>query len=102
MILVLRDDFFGAEPRGGGPAAGFAHAVMQVRAGQQRSDTGCHGGDIADGFEAVVRNPHGLHARPATVLVDLAKGFVSVVRIRYNGKVADEPLLRGARRSRGR
>jgi multiphosphoryl transfer protein len=49
--------------------------------------------DIADGFEVVVRNPHGLHARPATVLVDLAKHFVSVVRIRYNDRVADAKSL---------
>ena len=46
-------------------------------------------GDLAEGVEIVIRNPHGLHARPATVLVELAKRFQSVVRIRYAGKVAD-------------
>jgi len=49
--------------------------------------------DGAVGFDIVIRNPHGLHARPATVLVDLAKGFQSAVRIRYNGKSADAKSL---------
>jgi phosphocarrier protein FPr len=49
--------------------------------------------DNGAGFDIVIRNTHGLHARPATVLVDIAKGFASVVRIRYNDKVADAKSL---------
>jgi phosphocarrier protein FPr len=49
--------------------------------------------DVAEGFDIVIRNPHGLHARPATVLVDLAKSFKSTVRIRHNAKVADAKSL---------
>ncbi len=49
--------------------------------------------DLAEGFEIVIRNPHGLHARPATVLVELAKRFQSKIRIRHGGKVADSKSL---------
>jgi phosphocarrier protein FPr len=51
------------------------------------------GADLARGFEIVIRNPHGLHARPATALVELAKRFESAVRIRHGGKVADGKSL---------
>lgn len=47
----------------------------------------------AGGIAIVIANPHGLHARPATELVALAKGFAAVVRISYNGKVADAKSL---------
>jgi multiphosphoryl transfer protein len=49
--------------------------------------------DLANGFEIVIPNPHGLHARPATVLVDVAKSFRSSIRIRHNAKVADAKSL---------
>jgi phosphocarrier protein FPr len=43
--------------------------------------------DLEKGFDIVVRNPHGLHARPATALADLAKRFKSVIRLRHGDKV---------------
>ncbi|SDK05976.1 phosphoenolpyruvate--protein phosphotransferase [Aliiruegeria lutimaris] len=41
--------------------------------------------DFTDGFTAIVDGSHGLHARPATALVELAKTFEAEIRIR-NGK----------------
>jgi phosphoenolpyruvate-protein phosphotransferase len=49
--------------------------------------------DVTEGFEIVIRNPHGLHARPATVLVDVAKKFESVIRIKFNARAADAKSL---------
>jgi phosphocarrier protein FPr len=49
--------------------------------------------DLANGFDIVVRNPHGLHARPATALADLAKGFQSTIRLRMDDRVADAKSL---------
>ncbi len=47
----------------------------------------------AGGVAIVIGNLHGLHARPATELVALAKGFAAAVRISCNGKVADAKSL---------
>jgi multiphosphoryl transfer protein len=49
--------------------------------------------DLPNGFDIVVHNPHGLHARPATALVDLAKSFQSMVRLRLDDRVADGKSL---------
>lgn len=45
--------------------------------------------DFAHGFDIVVPNAHGLHARPATNFVDLAKAFAAAVRVRYGTETAD-------------
>ena len=47
------------------------------------------------GFEHVVTSPHGLHARPATALVDIAKGFEAHVLVRNGNKVGDAKSLIG-------
>nr|WP_321981552.1 phosphoenolpyruvate--protein phosphotransferase [uncultured Cohaesibacter sp.] len=47
------------------------------------------------GFEHVVTSPHGLHARPATALVDLSKTFQSSILVRNGNKVGDAKSLIG-------
>ncbi|SFN88029.1 phosphocarrier protein FPr [Cohaesibacter marisflavi] len=47
------------------------------------------------GFEYVVTSPHGLHARPATALVDLSKTFQSSILVRNGNKVGDAKSLIG-------
>lgn len=49
--------------------------------------------DLGDGFDVTITNPHGLHARPATALVDLAKGFKATIRVRCGERVADAKSL---------
>jgi Phosphotransferase System HPr (HPr) Family len=49
--------------------------------------------DLGDGFDVTIDSPHGLHARPATALVDLAKAFQATVRVRLGDKVADGKSL---------
>ncbi|MFO1113503.1 MAG: phosphoenolpyruvate--protein phosphotransferase [Rhodospirillales bacterium] len=49
--------------------------------------------DLGDGFDVVINNPHGLHARPATALVNLAKGFNATVRVRCGDRIADAKSL---------
>jgi len=48
-----------------------------------------------DGFEATITGPHGLHARPATAIVNLAKRFQATVHIRHGDKVGDAKSLVG-------
>jgi phosphoenolpyruvate-protein phosphotransferase len=43
--------------------------------------------------DVVVPGASGLHARPATALVEVAKGFTSDVRVGYGGKVANAKSL---------
>jgi phosphocarrier protein FPr len=49
--------------------------------------------DLREHFDIVIDSPHGLHARPATALVDIAKGFRSTVRVRHGERVADAQSL---------
>ena len=49
--------------------------------------------DLPHHFDIVIDSPHGLHARPATTLVDIAKGFESIVRIRREDRVGDAKSL---------
>ncbi len=49
--------------------------------------------DLGEGFDVTITNPHGLHARPATALVDLAKGFKATIRVRCGDRVADAKSL---------
>jgi len=44
-------------------------------------------------FDTVITSPHGLHARPATALVDIAKGFQATLRARRGDRVADAKSL---------
>lgn len=46
-----------------------------------------------ESFEAVITGAHGLHARPATNLVNLAKGYSSQIRVSFGDKVADAKSL---------
>lgn len=70
-----------------GSAQGAAPSAAASGPVEKRPD------DLAKGFEIVVRNPHGLHARPATALADLAKSFTSVIRLRHGDKVGDAKSL---------
>jgi phosphoenolpyruvate-protein phosphotransferase len=44
-------------------------------------------------FDAVVQNKTGLHARPATTFVELAKGFQADIRVRHGEQVGDGKSL---------
>jgi phosphocarrier protein FPr len=45
------------------------------------------------GLDVVITGGSGLHARPATVLVDVAKGFDSDIKVRHGTKVANGKAL---------
>jgi phosphoenolpyruvate-protein phosphotransferase len=49
--------------------------------------------EFPDYVEVEVGGVHGLHARPATMFVDLAKKFASEVRVRHDGKIANGKSL---------
>jgi phosphotransferase system HPr (HPr) family protein len=49
--------------------------------------------DFAKWVDVVLTGPAGLHARPATALVDIAKQFTSEVRVRYASRVANGKSL---------
>ncbi|SOC15310.1 phosphoenolpyruvate--protein phosphotransferase [Rhodobacter maris] len=49
--------------------------------------------DFAQGFDVVVAGAHGLHARPATALVEIAKGFAAEIRVRHGAKTANAKSL---------
>lgn len=50
-------------------------------------------GDFPAFIDLTVRNPTGLHARPATVFASLAKEFAADVRVRYGDKVSNGKSL---------
>ena len=52
--------------------------------------------ELLEGYasaDVVISGSSGLHARPATFLVDVAKGFEADVRVRHDGKVANGKSL---------
>ncbi len=49
--------------------------------------------DFSTYVDLTIRNPTGLHARPATVFASLAKEYASEVRVRHDGKVANGKSL---------
>ncbi len=49
--------------------------------------------DFAAYVDLTIRNPTGLHARPATVFASLAKEYTSEVRVRYGEKVSNGKSL---------
>lgn len=49
--------------------------------------------DFDQYFDAVLHNPTGLHARPATTFVELAKQFGADIKVRHNSEVANGKSL---------
>lgn len=49
--------------------------------------------DFDNVMDVTVKGPHGLHARPATAFVDLAKRFKAAVHVRHKDRVADGKSL---------
>ena len=49
--------------------------------------------DLPNRFDAVIVGPHGLHARPATALVGIAKGFDATIRVRHGDRAGDAKSL---------
>ena len=51
--------------------------------------------DLPNHFDIRIDSPHGLHARPATALVDIAKGFEATIRVRHGDRAGDAKSLIG-------
>jgi phosphoenolpyruvate-protein phosphotransferase len=49
--------------------------------------------DLAYHFDLVIAGAHGLHARPATALVGVAKGFEATIRVRHGNRAGDAKSL---------
>jgi mannitol/fructose-specific phosphotransferase system IIA component len=49
--------------------------------------------DLAYHFDQVIAGAHGLHARPATALVGVAKGFEATIRVRHGDRAGDAKSL---------
>jgi len=67
-----------------------------TRAGDTQAPGGGGTDEPLEGYvsvDVVVEGASGLHARPATFLVDVAKGFQAEVRVRYDGKVVNGKSL---------
>ncbi|NEV63246.1 phosphoenolpyruvate--protein phosphotransferase [Thiorhodococcus minor] len=49
--------------------------------------------DLPNQFDIAIDSPQGLHARPATALVDIAKGFNATIRVRHGDRAGDAKSL---------
>ncbi|WP_373237083.1 phosphoenolpyruvate--protein phosphotransferase [Cohaesibacter celericrescens] len=72
-----------------------AGEIAQRLSGGQLSPSEETPEDYDEGFDFTVTSPHGLHARPATALVDIAKVFDANVRVRNGNKAGDAKSLIG-------
>ena len=67
-----------------------------TRGGDAQTPTGGAIDERLEGYaraDVVVEGASGLHARPATFFVDVAKGFQAEVRVRHDGKVVNGKSL---------
>ena len=67
-----------------------------TRVGDTQTPTGGAMDERLEGYasaDVVVEGASGLHARPATFFVDVAKGFQAEVRVRHDGKVVNGKSL---------
>ncbi len=67
--------------------------IIESLTGQRPESPQTASTDYAKYFDAVIQNPTGLHARPATALVTLAKRYQSQIHIRSGEAVADAKSL---------
>ncbi|MDD9369858.1 MAG: phosphoenolpyruvate--protein phosphotransferase [Acidimicrobiales bacterium] len=83
----------GSRPGATGPGA--TDAANAAGPGTQASADPSAGADLAGyaAVDVVVRLAQGLHARPATELVDVAKGFASDIRVRHGDRIANGKSL---------
>ncbi len=49
--------------------------------------------DLPNHFDLIIAGTHGLHARPATTLVGIAKGFEATIRVRHGNRAGDAKSL---------
>lgn len=67
--------------------------LTQSRAGAAASSAPSLADDFAKWADVEMTGPAGLHARPATALVEIAKQFASEIRVRHGDKVANGKSL---------
>ena len=68
--------------------------LSRSRASAAQTSPAAAGLSDFDAFvDVTVKGPHGLHARPATAFVDLAKQFKATVHVRHKDQVADGKSL---------
>jgi phosphocarrier protein FPr len=63
--------------------------IIEALTGERPEEPRPAQADFAHSFDIILANPSGLHARPATIFVDLAKQFEAEVRVRCGDHVAD-------------
>jgi phosphoenolpyruvate-protein phosphotransferase len=74
-------------------AADIVRALTRPPAEAPARSTGEPLAEFPDYVEVKVQGAHGLHARPATTFVDLAKQFQSEIHVRHNHKIANGKSL---------
>ncbi len=70
-----------------------AAEIIAALTGERPADPSPAISDYAQYFDATIPNPTGLHARPATAFVDIAREYRAAVRVRRGSDVADGKSL---------
>ena len=93
MMVVTGGGGVAGHPANGGGAEAGKPPVLEVYAGEEAPTAPAAGGGSAGETKTsapiLIRNPVGIHARPAAMLVNNAKQFSSVIRLVKNGKEAN-------------
>lgn len=74
-------------------STGDVRDIVEALTGERPAAPAAAPADFAQGFDIAIPNSTGLHARPATALVELARTFISEVRVRYGAESADAKSL---------
>jgi phosphocarrier protein FPr len=87
MIVITNGDI-NVKPLSGGLAKAGKTPLLEVGAPGSEEESSASRGTVKS-MPIVILNPNGLHARPASVLVNCAKQFSSAIRISKDGREAN-------------
>lgn len=85
-VIVTNGEEFAIVRRGGGRATAVGEFLMELKPLRVTAEAGADGSGAAVSREAVIALAHGIHARPAAVLSNAAKRFVSDVSLVRDGR----------------
>jgi phosphocarrier protein FPr len=95
QVVITNSDRVTSWERASGRVAAGKDALYTVTLGAAEGANGAEGGETIASDAIVIPNPTGLHARPAAVLANLAKGFRSSIKLQLDGQQVNARSITG-------
>jgi len=89
QVVVTNSERVTAWDRASGTVAAGQDALLTLTLGAEDSGPAAEAGETVTSDAILIPNPTGLHARPAAVLANLAKGFRSTIKLQLGDRQAN-------------